>query len=87
MKKKDSRPNLVTEEFVDRYAIKLAGKDDKHSCQVIITEMLDSLSVFVRGVRGGKTQQIDYPMFQQPQNTKRNGLRNERKDDGIFRNS
>ena len=76
----DSRPNMVTEEFVDRYAIKLAGKDDKHSCQVIITEMLDSLGVFVRGVRGGKTRQMDYPMFQ---STKRN----ERKDDGIFRNS
>lgn len=80
MKENDNRPNMVTEEFVDRYAIKLAGKDDKHSCQVIITEMLDSLNVFVRGVHGGKTQQIDYPMFQ-------NSKRNERKEDGIFRNS
>ena len=80
MKESDSRPNIVTEEFVDRYAIELAKKDDKHSCRVIITTMLDSLGVFVKGVKGGKTQQIDYPMFQ---STKRN----ERKDDGIFRNS
>jgi len=77
----DSRPNIVTEEFVDRYATELAKKDDKHSCLVIITAMLDSLGVFVRDERGGgKTRQMDYPMFQ---NTKRN----KRKDDGIFRNS
>ena len=76
MRKKDSRPSLVTEEFVDRYAIKLAKKDDRHSCQVIIIELLDSLGVFVRG---GKTMPMDYPMFQQK--------RNERKDDGTFRNS
>ncbi len=68
---------MVTEEFVDRYAIKLAGKDDKHSCQVIIIEMLDSLGVFIRG---GKTMPMDYPMFQTQK-------RNVRKDDGIFRNS
>ena len=81
MKESDSRPNLVTKEFVDRYAIELAKKDDKHSCRVIITTMLDSLGVFVRDERGGgKTQQIDYPMFQ-------SSKRNERKDDGIFRNS
>ncbi len=80
MKENNNRPNMVTKEFVDRYAIRLAKKDDRHNCQVIIIEMLDSLNVFVRGVRGGKTRQMDYPMFQSSKRT-------ERKDDGIFRNS